>query len=98
MTINHNGIEIWFTITKYLDNDNLAIQAWCDEGPYAMMTVNLDEKLPEDEAYVDLNNWIGAARIIDDYELGTPVGVSSSGYCIYPRVKFDLEKLRRYNR
>lgn len=97
MTINHNGTKIWFTITKYMDNDNLAIQAWCSDGPYARMTVNLNEKLPEDEAYVDMNNWPGVGEIIDEYELGKCVGAGTSGYCIYPKVKFDLEKLRRYD-
>ena len=61
------------------------------------MTVNLDEKLAEDEAYVDLNNWPDAAEIINTYKLGKCVGAASSGYCMYPRVKFDLEKLRRYD-
>lgn len=96
MTINHKSTEIWFTIGKYYNN-NLAIKAWCSEGMYAMMSVNLDEKLAEDEAYVDLNNWPDAAEIIDEYELGKCVGMGTSGYCMYPRVKFDLEKLRRYD-
>lgn len=96
MTINYKNYKIWFEICTYY-NGNLAIKAWCTEGPYATMTVNLGEKLAEDEAYVDLNNWPDAAEIIDEYELGKCVGASASGCCIYPKVKFDLEKLRRYD-
>lgn len=97
MTINTRGTKIWFKVAKYGANDNLAIQAWCSEGPYATMTVNLGEKLAEDEAYVDLNNWPDAAEIIDLYELGKCVGAGTSGFCIYPKVKFNLDKLRRYD-
>ena len=87
--------KVTMTVSKYADRaKNLAIQLWCDDGPYATMTVNLGKKLAEDEGYVDTNNFPEAESFIKKYKLGKPTGgYGFSGFCAYPLYKFDLAKL-----
>ena len=75
--------------TSYYNNGNLAIQLMCDEGPFAMLTVNLNTKLAADEAYVDINNCPWAEAFIEENNLGKDTGkVGFSGFCCYPLYKF----------
>lgn len=70
-------------------NGNLRIQLWCDEGPYATLTTNVDRKLPEGMAYVDTNNVPQAEEFIKKYKLGEHQGkFQMSGFCCYPMYKF----------
>lgn len=90
-------IEI--SAANYYENDNLAIRLICwDEGwpePWSTLTVNLSIKLPSNRAFVDTNN--NGEDIIDwitENGLGKLTGrVEQSGFCLYPEVEFDLEKL-----
>lgn len=90
---NNTMEEVRVNITKYTSNDNLAIQLWCDEGPYALLTVNLNEKLPFNRAYVDTNNLPTAKEFIEENNLGKEIGVKVSGYCAYPLYEFNMERL-----
>ena len=76
-------------------NGNLCIQLLClneEFGymePYAKLTVNLQDGLASDLAYVDTNNVPGAEDFINTYGLGVNTGVTRrSGYCTYPLYRF----------
>lgn len=54
-------IDIYFKFHKYLDNGNTAIQIFhrdveSGDEPWSFLTVNLDLKLPETHAFIDINN------------------------------------------
>lgn len=86
--------NITMTVRQYDKPQNLAIQLWCDDGPYATMTVNLGKKLADDMAYVDTNNFPEAESFIKKHRLGKPTGkYGYSGFCAYPLYQFDLKKL-----
>ena len=76
--------------TNYNSNGNLAIQLVCDDGsPYGTLTVNLDKKLPNNQAYVDINNMPNAAQFIEENHLGRFLDdFGFSGYCMYPLYEF----------
>lgn len=81
-------VEVTLEKTKYY-NGNLAIQLWCEDGPYAMLTVNLPGKRQKNEAYVDVNNCPWAEDFIRENTLGEPLGrLASSGFCVYPLYRF----------
>ena len=70
-------------------NGNLRIQLWCEDGPYATLTKNFEEKLQEGYAYVDVNNTPGAEAFIKKYNLGEHAGAfKMSEHCFYPLYKF----------
>lgn len=87
--------EVWLTRATYLSNKTLAIQAWCDEGPFATLTVNLENFLQgKDSAFVDTNNCPWAEQFIQDNGLGEPLGVyGESGWCTYPLYQFNLDEI-----
>ena len=92
-----NPIEVLPRLGKYAQNNNLAIRLITKGGePWATLTVNLDTKLPEDHAFVDINNFDDASVFIEENGLGEWTGgMRHSGYCVYPLYKFDLEKLKQ---
>ena len=86
--------EVKVNKTKYY-NGNLAITLDCYNEecdfwePYGNLTVNLDKKLPPNQAYVDTNNMPNAEAFIDENHLGEPTGeYGMSGFCFYPLYKF----------
>ena len=83
--------NVQMTKTTYVNNGNLAIQLWNEEdGPLAMLTVNLDKKLDEGYAYVDTNNCPWAESFIEENKLGEDTGkLGFSGFCCYPLYKFN---------
>ena len=86
--------EIWLKKTKYMFGDHLAIEAWCDEGPYTTVTVNLPGMIPDDCAYVDTNNNAGMDRWLEKNGIAEFTGVyGQSGFCTYPLMRFDLSKI-----
>ncbi len=80
---------------QYWDNKNLAIELFDpEEGPFARLTVNLGKKLPDNQAYVDVNNCPWAERFIEENGLGEhqdKFGIS--GYCVYPLYEFNMDKV-----
>lgn len=81
-------------MSRYRADNSLAIELWCDDGPFARLTVCLLDKLKENESYVDTNNCPWAEDFIREYKLGEIVGYKASGYCLYPKVAFDLDRFR----
>lgn len=86
-------------IDNYRNNGNLYIGLIDNDGlPYADLTVNI-ETLPDDHAAVDTNNCPWAEDLILENKLGERTGYSlGSGFCRYPVYKFDLNKVREYER
>ncbi len=76
---------------EYNNNGNLAIRLIDTETgePFAIMTKNLDVKLPKNRAYVDTNNCPWAEDFIRKYKLGFSLRqYRRSGYCSYPLYEF----------
>ena len=83
---------------RYAVNNGLAIEmvTW-EEGypePWSMLTVNLDDQLESDCAYVDTNNnGQDITAWIEQNKLGVPTGrIGFSGFCTYPEYRFAIEK------
>ena len=82
---------------RYMTDDSVAIQLEnVQDGPIARITVCLSDRSLEDgEAYIDTNNCPWAVDFIEKEGLGKRTGRSGrSGYCTYPVVKFDMEKVK----
>ena len=92
--------EITLKLSSYA-NGSLAIameyydEEYKQDMPYGVLTVNLRQELEPNCAFVDTNN--GGKTImpfIEKYKLGVPTGrTMDSGFCTYPEVKFDIERI-----
>ncbi len=88
---------VYLKVGKYLADNSVAIEAWNRQnGPIATITVCLcDRSLGEGEAYIDTNNCPWAIGFIEHEGLGKRTGkMGRSGYCTYPVVRFDMQKVR----
>lgn len=102
--INAYDID-WFVtpvLNKYTYGDCLAISLMQEDGScFACLTVNLIDALdgiatlPEDCAFVDVNNAPWAEKFIQENNLGRHLGIYvQSGFVSYPLYKFNLDKLK----
>lgn len=68
------------------------------EGPVARITVCLcDPTLAENEAYVDTNNCPWVVNFLETKGPAKSTGrMRRSGYCTYPAMKFDREKMEEF--
>ena len=98
---NHLAIQLWCVETPDVGfcptlhaNEN---EWWWE--PYARLTVNFPgEKLADNEAFVDTNNVPNAEEFIEENGLGVCIpGVKMSGFCVYPKYRFDMEKLAQFS-
>ena len=67
-----------------------------DNTPFAILTVNIPEENLKNKncAFVDNNNFPLCLRFICENKLGKPTNrIGISGYCVYPEIEFDLDKL-----
>lgn len=87
--------KVFLDTAKYQTNGNLAIEMWTAVEPFARLTVNLNYgKLPENKAFVDINNCPWAEEFIRENKLGKPTGeIGYSGFCEYPMYEFNLDKI-----
>ena len=78
---------------RYALYDNLVLTLFDpEEGPFANITVNIEE-LSADEFAVDVNNFPDALGILVDNNIAEFAGKQlRSGYCIYPVYRLILEK------
>ena len=100
-TITYGPLKLSLEVTTYAKHGNTAICLWAEteEGPeeYSTLTVNLDERLPEDFAYIDVNNNSGLLKILVANGLATETGIMGmSGFCTYPLVRLNLDKIKEY--
>lgn len=88
--------DVYLQVGKYQADNSIAIQVWNRDGPIATLTVCLcDRSLGENEAYIDMNNCPWAVDFIEQAGLGKKTGrIGHSGYCTYPVVKFDMQKVK----
>lgn len=81
-------------VSSYINNDNLYVGLEDEDGELWDLTVNLDDKLPHNQAYIDTNNFPDATDIITNNGIGKFIGkYAHSGFCKYPLYEFDMEKL-----
>lgn len=87
--------EINLMRSTYLDNGNTAIIAETKEGePFGVLTVNLNNELPRNMAYIDTNNMPDALNFLIKNDLAEDTGkTGESGFCTYPLVKLKLDKI-----
>ena len=86
-------------IGQYQMDDSIAVEIFSRrKGPVARITVCLcDPTLEENEAYVDTNNCPWVVDFLKSKRLAKPTGRKRrSGYCIYPSMKFDREKMAEF--
>lgn len=84
--------RVWFERDEYM-NGNLALELWCNEGPYTTVTTNLG-KLEDGLAAVDTNNNFGIDRWLRKRGIAKPTTIlRCSGFCVYPVMRFDLSKI-----
>lgn len=84
-------IEMWIEAKR--------IEIWNnEEGPIARITVYIaGSGLAEDETVIDTNNCPWAMELIKQHGFGQATGrMVRSGYCTYPVVKLDIEKIGEY--
>ena len=91
-------VDITFTKANYEKRygGGFAIQMWCEDGPYATLTVNLyPKKCEKNCAFVDTNNlgfkiveWLESNGIAE-----WTYRIERSGFCEYPEMKFNAEFL-----
>lgn len=81
--------------STYRDNNNTAVIAELSNGePFAVFTVNLDDDLPENMAYLDTNNVRGVLEFMIENNLAEDTGkTGTSGFCTYPLVRLNLDKI-----
>ena len=89
--------DLALSVAQYACNGNTAIKAeYFDKEfdaflPFASVTVNLDEKLPEGYGFVDTNNFRGALEWLTENGLADFTGqYGFSGFCQYPLVRFNM--------
>lgn len=94
---------ITFRLANYLAHNNLYVGMIVNHDPdfpehWSDLTVNLDVKCAENCAYIDTNN--NGDRIVEwliTNKLATLTGnMRSSGFCVYPEMKFNMRELMQY--
>lgn len=97
--------DLALAVETYEDNGRLAVELLCQEEdylePYAMLTVNLPgETVQPNEAFIkDFDENQGLLQFVLDNHLGTLCPERGfSGRCSYPKIAFDMEKLKEFDR
>lgn len=90
--------DLYFLVTSYHDNGNMAIVMIDaeDDEEFGVLTKNLGEVEPG-YAFIDTNNNSGAIKMLKKYKFAKDENYyESSGFTSYPLYKFDLEKMKDY--
>lgn len=91
--------DCFLQVARYQADNSRAIEIWNnEEGPIARITVYIaGSGLAEDETVIDTNNCPWAMELIKQHGFGQATGrMVRSGYCTYPVVKLDIEKIGEY--
>lgn len=95
--ITHNGVDCYAKRDRYWENDNTSILLFeCDtDYMHCVCTVNLGDKLPEDQAYIkDYSENEGILDALKEAGIVTDViGSKASGWIVAPLCKLDLSKV-----
>lgn len=84
---------------RYMSDSSLAVEIYnMQDGAIARVTACLsDPTLGENESYVDTNNCPWATSFLESNGLAKRTGKTRrSGYCIYPEMEFDREKIAKF--
>ncbi len=96
------NLEFAFTISTYLATGNTYVGVDCRENcfiePYCNLTVNLDVRLEEALAFIEVNNADKKLLLfLEEQGFIAPTGATrSSGYVVYPLYRLNLDKIREY--
>ena len=96
------NLEFAFTISTYLATGNTYVGVDCRENcfiePYCNLTVNLDVRLEEALAFIEVNNADKKLLLfLEEQGFIAPTGATrSSGYVVYPLYRLNLDKIRAY--
>ena len=97
--LNRNNENVFLEITKYAFDNTLAIVMICEDGQtFGNLTVNIQETLEDDCAFIDENN-LGEDILswVEENNVGKFTGrVGISGFCMYPEVKFNLKEIEKH--
>ncbi len=86
--------DIMVIVSSYCNNNNLYVGLEDEDHELWDMTVNLGQKLPPNQAYIDTNNFPEATVLINNHHLGKFTGrTKQSGFCKYPLYEFDMTRL-----
>ena len=95
------SVSVAFITDAYANNNLYVGLADCGEDFYPLLdiTVNLDEICPSDCAFVDTENNPGIDNWLMTNGIAEPTGNwAVSGFCIYPEFRFNMEKVREYEK
>lgn len=91
-----------FTIEKvyYAVNNNLALLLYEDGELYSDITVNLGVCLPDDMAYLNVNNMSSKTiKMLEDNKIFKRTRKKmQSGFVTYPLCKFNMKKIEEFNK
>lgn len=99
MAYERKTIDTWELQLNYGYGWEYTLTEWNNEdGPIARITVCIaGSGLAEDETVIDTNNCPWAMEFIKQHGFGQATGrMVKSGYCTYPVVKLDIEKIGEY--
>lgn len=98
-TFKYDGYNCKFEIGEYASNDNTAITLIdADDGqPVTSVTVNFDEKLPADTAYIkNYSENEGLLEILMTAKIVTEVvGQKISGFIVAPKVILNMDLINQ---
>lgn len=94
-TYIYKGTKVWFSKNTYKHGGSMQLQMWCEDGPYATLTVNLSNGCAgKNLAYVDANNYPWAPKFLEENGIAENTGIIGySGYCSYPLYTFNMNKI-----
>ena len=96
--MKYKDYELFIVISKYQNNDNLALLLETKDGePFGRLTTNIDS-LPDTWCAIDTNNFPDSIVLIEKYKLGEIVGEISSGFCTYPIYEMNMVEVNKYVR
>lgn len=102
LTVEIGGItytKCHLMLDEYVADGSVALTVFTEhyESFAGITTFLCDLGIKKDEGYVDTNNCQWAEDFIAKYKLGEPTGgYKSSGFCIYPLYKFDMDEIQKY--
>lgn len=89
----------FLTKNTYLNNQHVALDIFCEDGPFAGLTVNIDgiERFPKNFSCIDTNDFPQGTMLAERLGIGKPTEYAlRSGFCTYPVYEFDMDKIKEY--